>query len=442
MGEPVQGSLFPEEGIDHTRRLHEGGGGFVIVASKTEGWREWAVSTRQLEPFLRDFPHRIDAYITQNRFAGKHRRIAGLLEADALWADIDFYKHPELAGMHPLSVRDEILFELERKRIPEPSVTISSGRGVYVMWLHSPIPISELARWNDCQSYLHSILKGIGSDPASRDAARVLRIPGTTNSKSGSRVEVLSSTDEVWEFDDLFFEIMGEAQRAPRKGKVHDLTTEAFRKGRGSGYFALNRWSPATLWALRYEELRKLREFRWPNGIPPGDRNNFLFISSVALSWITSPANMRRELSHLTRLCRGDWTEKHSEWSVQATLKRVLKAARGETVTYNGLEIDPRYRFKSESIVELLEISEKEMRTLGFRNLVSQVYSKEIRATRKALSRATNPHTKGHLSHTDYEYKNRNEYEANSENRNRPWDSMGISRTTYYRMKAKGLNPE
>lgn len=64
----------------------------------------------------------------------------------------------------------------------------------------------------------------MGADPGAKDAARVLRLVGTYNSKSGKLVEsIFENLDEVWGFGELADEILPlpqeqfEEQRARRR---------------------------------------------------------------------------------------------------------------------------------------------------------------------------------------------------------------------------------
>ena len=49
---------------------------------------------------------------------------------------------------------------------------------------------------------------------------------------------------------------------------------------------------------------------------------------------------------------------------MHAIFKRALMASRGERIEWRGLEIDPRYRFKTETIIELLDITPEEQKEM------------------------------------------------------------------------------
>ncbi|MDP8951465.1 MAG: hypothetical protein M3N18_04355, partial [Actinomycetota bacterium] len=170
----------------HGEALHpRGRPGRVAVARKDRdapnGWREQTFTVSELPDVLAAAAGDPDTYISQQRFNG-WRRIANLRELGAMYVDLDFHKRSSYADMHPLGVLEDALIRLERERIPYPTLAIASGRGLYLIWLHTPVPRAALPRWNACQNRLWNVLHPLGADARARDAARVLRVPGTLHS--------------------------------------------------------------------------------------------------------------------------------------------------------------------------------------------------------------------------------------------------------------------
>ena len=68
----------------------------------------------------------------------------------ALFADLDYYGRPELVSEDPRRVLDLALGTLSMAGAPAPSIAIGSGRGMYLIWLHSSTvprsPAGGLAR--------------------------------------------------------------------------------------------------------------------------------------------------------------------------------------------------------------------------------------------------------------------------------------------------------
>ena len=149
-----------------------------------------------------------DVYITQNRFYGS-RANNRVVELSTMYSDLDYYKVSDFAHMPPEAVFDLALDALLRAKIPFLSLAIVTGRGLALVWRHEPVPGHVLPKWARCQQYIFEALKGLGADPGATDPARVLRLVGTYNSKSGRPVEtVFENLDEVWEFGDLADQIL------------------------------------------------------------------------------------------------------------------------------------------------------------------------------------------------------------------------------------------
>jgi hypothetical protein len=99
---------------------------------------------------------------------------------------------------------------------PRPVVmTRSAGRGLALVWLHSPVPRAALPRWNACQKHLYETLKPLGAECKALDAARVLRMVGTRNTRAANApVACLETrTQAYWKFDVLAHEILPRTTR-------------------------------------------------------------------------------------------------------------------------------------------------------------------------------------------------------------------------------------
>lgn len=131
---------------------------------------------------------------------------------NAVYVDIDCYN----LGLS----KDYVLMRLQDdhidKTIPPPTFVVDSGQGLYLIWKLRNEDCRALSRWRAVQEYLVHTLIELGADKNCVDASRVLRVPGTINSKSNSHVTVL-------EFNDLVYSIYEIAReydiKAPVKAK-------------------------------------------------------------------------------------------------------------------------------------------------------------------------------------------------------------------------------
>jgi hypothetical protein len=365
--DPQTGEIWVRTPREHGRLVHGGGMGCVAIVQKIPKSGFWREKSHPLEvaiELLRHYAGQEDVYLSTQRFRSR-RRIAHLLSLGSLHMDLDYYRIPELTRVHPLAALEMALVALEKAAMPEPTFAIGSGRGLYLLWLHGPIPRAALPRWTACQKTLWEVLKPLGADRAAIDAARVLRVVGTIHSEAGVVVESLAPVGEVMGFEHLAKKILPldrvelrdlRVQRALRASQSRSGRLQAPPQG----------FTKATLWEARLSDLQRLRELRFMDAQMADYRDRWMFLSGVAMSWLAVPAVLQRELYALAHQA-GGWTEGYTRSKLQAVFRTAHAAARGEKVQYAGVEVDPRYRFKNQTIIELLEITgdeEREMRTV------------------------------------------------------------------------------
>ena len=103
-----------------------------------------------------------------------------------------------------------------------------------------------------------------------------------------------------------------------------------------------------------------------------------MLLAGVATSYLVPGPMVRREIVALADEVTGaHWRERETILRMSAVSARAEQAARGEKVEYRGRLVDPRYRFRTSTIVEALDITESEMRACGFRHLVSPEMRRE-----------------------------------------------------------------
>jgi hypothetical protein len=352
---------------EHGELLHAGGKGTISISKKRPDrplypWDERNYPVEVAVDLLDHYRGRDDVYLSTQRFRGR-RRIAQLLSLSSLHADLDYYKVPELAGAEPRRVLEGAIGALERAKKPTPSLAIHSGRGLYLLWLHSPIPRAALPRWAACQREMHEVLRQFGADGQAKDAARVLRIIGTRHGGTGAVVEALAPAGETRPFEDLASDLL-----PADRGELLDLRVQrALRNSRKKPqerlWGAPEGYNAATLWEARLSDLQTLRWLRWFGEPMPDFRDRWMFVAGVAMSWLALPRVLRRELYALSREV-GGWTEATAKSKLHAVFRTAHASARGEKVEWRGMRIDPRYRLKNNTIIEALEITPEEEREL------------------------------------------------------------------------------
>jgi hypothetical protein len=360
------GELWIRSPRHHGAFVHGGGMGSVSIAQSIHAgyWRERSYPVEVALQLLDHHKGRADVYLSTQRFRGR-RRVAYLLSMGSLYADLDYYRVPELSSLDPRRVLDLALAGLERASMPLPTLAISSGRGLYLLWLHSPIPRAALPRWTACQRKLYEVLQPLGADRVALDAARVLRVVGTLHGGTGTTVEAITPAGDARDFEELAARILPldraelrdiRIQRALRAARNPSERPQAPPEG----------FTQATLWEARLTDLQKLKELRWFGDPMPDFRDRWMFVAGVGMSWLAIPPVLRRELFALAREV-GGWTEGRARSKLSAVISRSHAAARGERVEWAGFDWDPRYRLRNQTIIELLEITaeeEREMKTI------------------------------------------------------------------------------
>lgn len=137
-----------------------------------------------------------NVYISMNTFFKNERTVDCLKRLNALYVDIDCYK----LGLEKADVLAELEDNYFDSIIPMPTFVVDSGRGLYLVWKLRNEDRNALPRWTKVQNFLIDALKEFGADPACRDSARILRIPFSRNTKSGTDVKIL-------EFNDITYSI-------------------------------------------------------------------------------------------------------------------------------------------------------------------------------------------------------------------------------------------
>ena len=113
-----------------------------------------------------------------------------------------------------------------------------------------------------------------------------------------------------------------------------------------------------SLGEARLTDYQALRALRWFGEPIPDFRDRWLFLAGVAMSWVAVPQVLRRELYALAHEI-GGWTEGKAHSKLSSVMSRAHAAARGgERVEFAGAKMDPRYRFRNQTIIELLDFGE------------------------------------------------------------------------------------
>lgn len=306
--------------------IHSNSKGWITRVEMNSGFNQWHFKYKELidQNFEQD-----NVYISLNTFYSTFRRIEFLKELKAQFIDLDIYKTN--------FTKQQILMNLENnyfnKSIPRPNMIIDSGRGLYLIWLINSVPSKALPLWKAVEEYLYNSLKQFGADRKALDPTRVLRVPGSFNSKSNTQVKIIEQYDYIYDLREIQSGFLPELdENKPKK------------KGRPSKTVFIHR--ERSLYYARIQDIIKLCELREYD--LKGHRELILFLYRYYLCSFLEDTNKALE----------DVLELNSEFIAPLRELEVIRATRSAEKCY--LDKNKEYKYKNDTLIELLEITEDE----------------------------------------------------------------------------------
>jgi len=374
--------------------LHTNCRGLVCLSqkSKNDYWLpELFVPANKVNSIITKRNNINDQYISVNEFNRNcSRKEENITQLRSLFIDIDI-KHNNndniLNDSEAFIVLEDIEQSLASINCPQPTLIINSGRGLQMYWSFNPVPKSYLPTYKQAQQLIYNALKDHGADPAALDASRVLRLPGTINTKSGTQAAVIGGSQYVFDFFELAEElnISTKPQNARKSiyyrngkpwvskqtnnslgGVVSNLTLKKVTKNRSG---KANNTTTA-LHEARLKDYIRLIEGRYSGGqVEAGKQDLFLFLMSVSLANIHSVETLREAALEINN--------KYIGFNDKDVL-RVL------STLFSLVEQNKVYKYKSSKLVQLLEITEDEINTYNLRTLITHKIRLERRSVRRA----------------------------------------------------------
>ena len=317
-----------DESIEYIDTIHGESKGWITKAeiSKQREFSQWHY---HVEDLLKQDFDKEDVYISMSTFYKPMRRIETIKEIGNLFLDLDTY--------NTKFTKTQILMNLEdnyyNKLIPTPNLTIDSGRGLTLVWSIEKVPYMALPLWKSIQEYLYSQLKEFGADRKALDATRVLRVAGSINSKSGTRVTILEKYEYKYTLREIQREFLPDLDENKSK-----------KKGRPKKVVYVHR--ERSLYQGRILDLVKLCELR--NYDVKGQREIILFLYRYYLCYFYEDEQKALE----------DVLELNKEFIQPLSEKEVIRATGSAEKVFKAK--DKQYKYKNETLIEILEISEYE----------------------------------------------------------------------------------
>lgn len=134
-----------------------------------------------------------DVYISPNT-TYRYKRDSDVKQFRSLYIDIDVETYGKHTKLETRSIIDILVAE---DKIPKPSQIIDSGRGFHLYFRIHIEPKQAEQIFRELEYYLYFQLKDLGADRAATDSVRVLRIPGTINSRNGAVCKIVYQDNNI-----------------------------------------------------------------------------------------------------------------------------------------------------------------------------------------------------------------------------------------------------
>ena len=152
-----------------------------------------------------------DIYMTPNSFLKPDRKSENIFNINALYVDIDCHDDNIKVTKEMLTEVTDMLTKHFNVTIPEPTMIVFSGRGMHLYWKIDSAPSQLADYWSGMESNLlnkfSEILNGtpFEADERVKDVSRVLRVPGSYNSKSKSFCTIYMNTRKCYRLSDIYY---------------------------------------------------------------------------------------------------------------------------------------------------------------------------------------------------------------------------------------------
>ncbi|MGL4741847.1 MAG: hypothetical protein ACRC41_13720 [Sarcina sp.] len=355
-----------EESIKFIDKIHRDDDGFITAALKDEtGFSQWHYNLENLSGAVEQV-HRqkTDSYISINSFYIPVRNTNNIRRINALYLDIDNHSRIITAEMVQALIK-HLKKYYYKKNIPEPTITVFTGRGIQLLFLLEDLPKQALKYWQNIENELAKRLKklnfnGFELDESCTDVTRVFRLPGTINTKSKAYAEIIEINDNVYRLDELKKEYFKYVPKTTRKRKARVLNITAGQKGLNIHEL---HWK-------RREDIERLQNIR--NGECNGYRELMCFLYRYYACLVENNGDealdrmlkFNQKFSEPLPLHEVIKATESAEKAYKAYIES-LKNNKGDITVFENGEFKLKgYNYTNASLIKLLKITEEEQKEL------------------------------------------------------------------------------
>ncbi|MBX9139232.1 hypothetical protein HCG75_17885 [Clostridium sp. K12(2020)] len=321
--------------------------GFTHIVQASKGTMKRLEAISPIEINSEEYKNKKDIYYTPNTFNSPIKR-----EREYLWQLHRFYIDIDhKAGTEPIDpfeVVGAVEQLVEEKKIPQPTEYINSGRGIHIYWDINNCHIMLLDLWEKIENHLFNTIKelersikNISVDTRVKDPTRLLRLPGTINSKNNSKCySMLKNEGNIYNIFDLKKAyIKVNKQYKKNKSKITYLPTK--------NLYTLN--------MSRIEDFKHIVSLR--NGDIKGYRNTLIMLYSYHYRLVNEVTV--EELIKVTKEFNKSFREPYNVKELTSVCRSVNR-----TVKHFQEDNSKGYKFTHKYIINALDLQEHEQREL------------------------------------------------------------------------------
>jgi DNA-binding transcriptional ArsR family regulator len=281
--------------------IHRGPDGFVCFGRKLDDdWQNLpAIPVDRLCSMFPAFVQQLlrDSFFTLNTFWKGRREYARYL--NCCWVDIDLHAPGEFCTLGQRY--GQVMDMAQAGTIPRPSITVYSGRGLWFLWLligDDGIPPRAYPEKKLAQEAINRELASrLGADQGASDVARMIRVPGSTNTKAEPGYEVVTYRFLM----DLDGQMRGQEYTLNQLAAALDIQLPSLRHPRSAASErGLRGWN--ALYNQRYALFHQLLQIR--EAFQEGCRNRACLQYAIILrGYGMSDDAVRQELMRFGHKC-------------------------------------------------------------------------------------------------------------------------------------------
>lgn len=317
--------------------------GYIAIAQKNPTWQQEMYATETMSDIITGYsPYNL--YLSVNTYYIPVRKNSTVRHLNALYVDIDTYN----AGVSHSDILDAIDFLSKTERLPVPTFVVDSGRGMYLIYKIHDVPGGSLpARrmYQHIQTYIVDSYNDMGADYKAKDIARVLRLPGSINTKNNKMVQIVQyNPSAIYDMSDF----KGYVDPFEDYTKKSQPKSQAKSQEKSKTKYIYNIY---TLYKNRISDIEKMCEMRDYDMV--GQRDTVLYIYYYYQLHICNGDKFAalKATKNLNLKFLAPLPEKELEsYMVSAT----------RAYTENKKDNKKGYNFKTQTLIDLLEITRAE----------------------------------------------------------------------------------